>query len=590
MKIRLYAKLRLFAGLFLFVLMLPLQASGGKYDALLRKSAEWSDARLVQEADSCQKRGDKGQAMVLYMVEIRRKHASPSPEELRLMLRAHLGAGDIYYAGGNYANALSFYLNGLKLTESSEEKPYIGVFYKNMGNVYCMFQDYEKGMSLYEKGLKLARSQHDDDTAYKILQNLTGVNINLGNVRNARRYYEEAQRAPHVSNPVSSFMDRYTLALIVRDEGHPHESIEMFRKLAAEAREQHLGARYECSAYEEMSLTWHSLHQNDSTMLYLGRCRELAEKSGLIHEFVETLHKLSSLCEQRGETSLAMKYRTRYWQVRDSVYNQRKFDAAKNQQFLYEIEKTEREIARYVEEQERRARIISRQQWIIGCTVAAILAALMILLYVYRQNRRLTESYYSLYNLNRRLAENHRQAMEREHRLDAENESLRQQLEQQRQESGTIPLSGEDVAPDVPQKDETAKYSSSKLGDERRDRLARQIAEVMEEGVHFCSSDFSLDTLAALVSSNSKYVSQVINEVYGKNFSNYVNEHRIALACARFADPEHYGHYSIKGIGESVGFKSHSTFIAVFRKNTGMTPSIYQKFTREEAGKQEKNG
>lgn len=582
-----HATLRYVLCILLLMTAVALNATAGKYDDLLQKASAWSDERIMQEADTFLQRGDQGRAMVLYMMETKRSHNNPTSQQLRLTLQAHINAGKIYYDGGNYANALNFYLKGLKISESTDEKPFIGVFYKNMGNVYCMFQDYEKGLSLYVKGLKLARGQYDDDTAYKILQNLTGVNINLGNVADARKYYEEAQRTRHEVTDVSRFMDEYTLALIVRDEGHAMQSIRMFRKLAAKARDMNIGARYECSAYEEISLTYNSLHQTDSTITYLGLCRDLAERSGLIHEFVETLNKLSSLHEERGETGLAMKYRTRYWHVRDSVYNQRKFDAAKNQQFLYEMEKTEREIARLAEEQERRAQIISRQQQIIGCTVAGILIALLILLYVFRQNRRLKESYRSLYSLTRRLAENHRQAMEREQQLDGENDSLRRQLEQMHKDAEGQPKAS--VNTENTPESEGMKYKSSNLRDESRNRIARQIAAVMEEGAVFCSPEFSLETLAACVSSNSKYVSQAINEVYGKNFSNYVNEYRISLACARLADTEHYGHYSIKGIGESVGFRSHSTFISVFRKNTGMTPSIYQKMTREELQKQGTN-
>lgn len=107
----------------------------------------------------------------------------------------------------------------------------------------------------------------------------------------------------------------------------------------------------------------------------------------------------------------------------------------------------------------------------------------------------------------------------------------------------------------------------------------------MDNGTEFCRPDFSLEALARLVGSNSSYVSQTINAVYGKNFSNFVNEYRVRLACRKLADIERYGNITIRGVGESVGYSSYGTFIKVFKNITGMPPSLYQKMVFEEAEK-----
>ena len=105
---------------------------------------------------------------------------------------------------------------------------------------------------------------------------------------------------------------------------------------------------------------------------------------------------------------------------------------------------------------------------------------------------------------------------------------------------------------------------------------------VMEETTEFCSTDFTLDRLVELVDSNSKYVSQVINDSFNKNFNTFVNTYRIKLACERLIDVENYGKFSIKGIAESVGFKSQPTFIGVFKKMVGLTPSMYQSMAKKD--------
>ena len=81
---------------------------------------------------------------------------------------------------------------------------------------------------------------------------------------------------------------------------------------------------------------------------------------------------------------------------------------------------------------------------------------------------------------------------------------------------------------------------------------------------------------------NHKFA-QVINDTFKKNFSNYVNEYRIRLACIRLSDTANWGNYTLKGIGESVGFRSYTTFVTVFRKITGLTPRLYQEKASKES-------
>ena len=84
-----------------------------------------------------------------------------------------------------------------------------------------------------------------------------------------------------------------------------------------------------------------------------------------------------------------------------------------------------------------------------------------------------------------------------------------------------------------------------------------------------------------MVGSNSRYVSQVINDVYKENFRTFLNSYRVKKAMIRMNDEKGYGHYTIRAIAESVGYKSQANFINIFTRLTGMKPSIYQKISRE---------
>ena len=125
------------------------------------------------------------------------------------------------------------------------------------------------------------------------------------------------------------------------------------------------------------------------------------------------------------------------------------------------------------------------------------------------------------------------------------------------------------------------KYSGSKLGGDTLTLLEQRIAQVLENSDEIYAEDFDIKTLADLTGSNQAYVSQVINTKYGKSFSSLLGEYRVNEASRRLADLEHYGDYTIEAIAQSVGFKSRTSFVALFKKLTGLTPSAYQKMARQ---------
>lgn len=121
------------------------------------------------------------------------------------------------------------------------------------------------------------------------------------------------------------------------------------------------------------------------------------------------------------------------------------------------------------------------------------------------------------------------------------------------------------------------KYSHSNLTDSQREALMKRIEDILGNPDIFCQQDFTLGKLAKAADSNTTYVSQVINEKYGVTFSHFIGRLRAQEACRRMNDTEHYGNFTIEAIAGSVGFKSRTAFLNSFKRETGLTPSEYQK-------------
>lgn len=140
---------------------------------------------------------------------------------------------------------------------------------------------------------------------------------------------------------------------------------------------------------------------------------------------------------------------------------------------------------------------------------------------------------------------------------------LQEEPESDIQDSGTL----------LPRQPE--KYSGSALTGELKEKLIERLEWFIENEKIYLKDDLSIEDVAAKLESNSKYVSQVINEHYGKNFFNYINGFRIEEA-KRIMLESGNDKYSIHGIARMVGFVSKSSFNIAFKKFTGKTPSEFK--------------
>lgn len=134
--------------------------------------------------------------------------------------------------------------------------------------------------------------------------------------------------------------------------------------------------------------------------------------------------------------------------------------------------------------------------------------------------------------------------------------------------------------PEDKQEDAAPKYQSQ-LDQESKDRLFGQIKQVMDNMSIICQPDFSLQQLATQVGSNYKYVSQVVNECYGKSFKQVLNEQRVREACRILNDPNQSRHLTIEAIAANLGFHSRSNFTVTFKRITGISPSDFMRMAKE---------
>lgn len=249
-----------------------------------------------------------------------------------------------------------------------------------------------------------------------------------------------------------------------------------------------------------------------------------------------------------GDREKALYHQDRYFLLSDSLLDTNSF---LNLTGKYQKEREERADNRIKDLQFTLSRL---NAILIGIGIILVIT-IAVTIVIMRQKRRLNMLYVSLYEKNREL------------------------LLLSGNGSSTSPVSS---TSDTQERDDSGD-SSLTIEPAVFDALKKRILSVMENTAEWTSPDFSLQRLADLADSNTRYVSQVINTGFGKNFRSFLNEYRIRESMNRMADITAYGNYTIQAIGESVGFRSVSNFVATFKKHTGLTPSFYQKMSMEQS-------
>jgi AraC-like DNA-binding protein len=106
-----------------------------------------------------------------------------------------------------------------------------------------------------------------------------------------------------------------------------------------------------------------------------------------------------------------------------------------------------------------------------------------------------------------------------------------------------------------------------------------QIHEKLEPSLiqnrSFLNPKFTLKDCAKSIGTNEKYLSSYLNKIHKMNFNTFINYYRVERAKELLHSTDS-DKYTIEAIAQMSGFNSKSSFNAVFKKHTGLTPSEFK--------------
>lgn len=458
------------------------------------------------------------------------------------------------YQDEQYPKALTLFINAMEKAEAEKDYHTYCVSTGYIANIYDVFSDYESGIAYLLKGYEMAKAHGLENLKSKFLTNIVTSYCRQGKAKEAKRYFKLLEANPDKADPVNGhYFLMYNAARILTAEGRLGEAIRQHERTLDYALKQKMSPVYALYQNSEIG----NLYVKQGEYAKARRQAELciAQSDSLnSDELLANAYKMMyEACLGLGEKEEAETYLYKYYKVYNSVYNIKNFNSAKSRLTLYEQRKHSKEVSKLNGK-------ISMQTILIA-VITLFLTLLAVLLIVLKRK-------YS------RLKQAQRLIISKDKELELMEQNSKKLLQSvPEQEVKTEKKEGHGSA-----------TTSPGLSQEQTNLLLKRIIAVMDDINQISDPEFSLQKLADEIHSNTKYVSWIINDTYGKNFKTQLNERRIREAAKRLTDKEHYQNKTIQAIYEELGYTNAVSFIRAFRKVNGMTPSEYQKRYFEASG------
>lgn len=120
------------------------------------------------------------------------------------------------------------------------------------------------------------------------------------------------------------------------------------------------------------------------------------------------------------------------------------------------------------------------------------------------------------------------------------------------------------------------KYKNSGLTEDALKELALSLKQLMQKEQLYRECELKLETLLNKLGISKHYVSQVINQIYGVNFFEYINLLRIEEA-KQLLSSNYKKSMNIIEVAYAVGYNTKNTFNTAFRRIVGVTPTEFRR-------------
>ena len=485
----------------------------------------------------------------IYNRQIKSKEVIATLEELK---RYDLSESELalsqYYFGlaeqdkSNFETALSYYLKALPVFEKQKDQKNLTGIYSDLGRLYNSNKDYKKSIYYYLKAVSTAETMMDTSLIAKTYSNIGTTYERMQEDELAIEFYKKGMELSKV------LQDSLKLAQNLLNIGNVYTKLKNYPK----AHEYYLQSLVICQQkniaygkllnYLNMGFNAKDWGKYDLGLAMTDSGLQQIDLMDLPLEKVSLLQNKSEILANMGKFENAYLLLLEAEKLEKEIFDQEKQARIEELTVKYETTIKQKEL------ENANLQIKSSEQSIRFLIIlfCLILIATAVLVAFYRSRAMKIKALY-LKNLEILATYKNNRS------------SIKKQIDEK-----IIPNKNSD----------------------QFEQLFEQINHLLIQEEAYKDADFNLNSLAQQVKSNSKYVSQAIQQETSKNFNTYINHLRVMEAQKLIQESYKDINLNLTDVMYACGFKSRSTFYTAFQKETGMSPKQYKDLALSDIGKQ----
>lgn len=458
----------------------------------------------------------------------------------------------VYIRLGDYEKANEYSFNALRIFQKYNNKQQIARCKLNIGSLFYKLSDYKKSFKYFSEAMNDFKEINDTKGYSICLTNLGSIYNIQKNYKQALKYFLEAVEIDRKNNDLDGISSNYSsIGSAYYQLGNYATSMEYFRKSEQIYKKSNdingLATVYFNISRIETKQSNFSIAQN-----YCQKSIELFTKSGDLDQKRIALEQLADIYHLTGNNDGAYKVYLESAELKDSLFNIEKTKKIAIFEEKYLNEKLEKENLTLKFKNDIQSTKIDSQRRLNITYLVTLLLSIAAIIIIVIQLRKKNIAYKYIVKKNIDL-------MSKEHEIKEMRNQIRNVLDTEEQKST--------------------------ISEDEKEKVLRRLEKLLEVDKIYKRTDLSIEKLAKRLLTNRTYLSQIINEEFDKKYTDFINEYRVKEAMLMLSDIQFTKKYSIEAIANEAGFNTISNFNSVFKKYTGITPSVFKKETDNQINK-----